>query len=228
MAVPKSSCPRSSAGTDAVKEVDGEVFMKKSPAARPERRPLEGSPGFPACAALLLLASLIAPLPLNAQNAYITGLQKYPLRDTPEFSAPATTRIAAGAGVRILERKAGWVMIKAGERTGWMPETVIGAEIPATVQLGPIRERMSSLEEDLERVAGENAGLREENRALAERAGTLEGELAKIRRAANSAQSHQKFWGVALGGGLVIFGWLAGYALATVSRRQSTKHKYKI
>lgn len=180
-------------------------------------------------APLLSLAfAICAVLPAAAGDGYVTGLKTYPLRDTPDYSAAATARLRLGDKLTVIEERAGWVRIEMGERAGWMPSSVIGSQAPQSVQVGPLRERMKEMEADLSRLAGENTALQEGNRNLSERAAALEKELEKSRQTVAGRKSDQRLWGIALGGGLVIFGWATGYALAIASRRKVSRGKYLI
>ncbi len=163
-----------------------------------------------------------------AQAAYVTGLQTYPLRDTPQFSSPAVERLSVGEKVTILEEQEGWIRIQSAKGAGWMPESVIGREPPPGLRLGPLQKRNKEIEENLAALAKEKNALQDENGKLGERVRTLEGELEEARSSVSWARALRRFGGMALGGGLVIFGWITGYALAALSRRRGTKPKYRI
>ncbi len=180
---------------------------------------------FLGVAALLLFCG--SPLSA-AEGGYVVGLSTYPLRETPEFSSPAVARLPVGEKVTILEEREGWTLVKAKERSGWMPDSVIGRESPPALKLGPLQERVKKMDSRLSGLVEENKSLQQENVTLSEQAGALEKELEKARSRAAGARNLQRFSGVALGGGLVIFGWITGYALAATSRRRGAKQKYRI
>lgn len=165
--------------------------------------------------------------PLAAETGYVVGLSVYPLRDTPQFSSPAVARLPVGEKVTIVEEQSGWIKVRTGKITGWMPESVIGRKSPPSIQLEPLRQRVKELDGTVDRLKEENSTLREDNEGLSKRADSLGSELEGARTTASSARSYQRFWGVALGGGLVIFGWITGFALASISRRRGTKQKYR-
>lgn len=177
--------------------------------------------------AAVLLLFRGSPLPA-AEGGYVVGLSTYPLRDTPQFSSPAVARLPVGEEVTVLEEREGWTLVQTKERSGWMPDSVIGKEIPPALRLGPLQERVKKTERRLNGLVEENKSLQQENATLSEQAGVLEKELEKERSRAAGARNLQRFSGIALGGGLVIFGWITGYALAATSRRRVAKQKYRI
>ena len=138
------------------------------------------------------------------------------------------SRLDTGTRVLILEEQAGWIRVRAGDRTGWMPESVIGRTAPPSVQLGPMKSRMEQMESNLSSLGRENNMLRDENTALNEKVSTLRESLEKSERSADRTRNLQRTWDIALGGGLVIFGWITGYALASASKRKSSNRKYVI
>jgi hypothetical protein len=169
----------------------------------------------------LLLGSPVAPL--AAEAGFVAGLASYPLRDSPQFSAPAAARLPVGTGLTILERKDGWVSVRAGEKSGWMPNSVVGGKAPAVVQLEPLQERARAAEARVGKLSRENDGFKERNEGLAERVATLEEELEEVRGLASGTRSSRRLQGMALGGGLVLFGWVTGYALASRSGQSRSK-----
>jgi len=175
------------------------------------------------------LALLGVPLPAAAaEPGFVTGLSTYPLRETPQFSDPPAVRLPVGTKLTVLERQEGWIRVKAGEKTGWMPDSVIGKEAPPALQIGPLRQRMKETENRLGRLVEENKDLQGGNESLSERVTLLEEELASSRSVASRARNSQRFQGVALGGGLVIFGWITGYALASRTGRRKSPGKLVI
>jgi len=175
-----------------------------------------------------LVLLLFSTQPLAAETGYVVGLSVYPLRDTPQFSSPAIARLLVGEKVTIVEEESGWIKVRTRKITGWMPESVIGRKSPPSVQLEPLRQRVKELDGSVDRLKEENSTLREDNERLSKRLDSLGSELEGAKSSAISARSYQRFWGVALGGGLVIFGWITGFALASISRRRGTKQKYRI
>lgn len=190
---------------------------------------MKTQPAFPRgiLLSVLFLAAFLGSLaaPLAAERGFIAGLESYPLRDTPQFSAPAAARLPVGTGLTILERKDGWVSVKVGEQSGWMPDSVIGEKAPAVVQLEPLQERAKAAEARVGKLSRENDGFKERNESLAERAVSLEAELEEARELSSGARNSRRLQGMALGGGLVLFGWITGYALASRSGRSKSKGK---
>jgi hypothetical protein len=109
-----------------------------------------------------------------------------------------------------------------------MPTSVVGKEAPANLRLGPLQDRMREMTTGLGRLEGENKNLKKENAELAERVSSQAGDLEKVRQATSSTRNAQKLRLIALGGGLVIFGWITGYALASAVHRPGSKKKYII
>lgn len=180
-------------------------------------------------AAFLALALVAAHSSAGAaEEGYISGLGSYPLRDTPQFSAEPASRLETGTKIAILEQQAGWIKVRSGNQTGWMPESVIGRQAPPSVQLGPLKSRVEQMESNLNTLVRENNMLKDENVALNEKVSSLRESLEKSRRSADRTRNLQRTWDIALGGGLVIFGWIAGYALAAASRRKGSTRKYVI
>lgn len=163
-----------------------------------------------------------------AESGYVVGLGSYPLRGNPQFSSPSIGRVRVGERVNIVERGSGWVRIEVGEKTGWVLESIVGRKPPAALQLGPLRARLKDLEVNLGEQLEENEVLREDSARLAERVAVLEKDLKKSQKIVAESRSYQRLWGIALGGGLVIFGWIAGYSLAALSRRRGSKRKYHL
>lgn len=173
---------------------------------------------------LAVFLGSLAALPA-AEKGFVSGLASYPLRDTPQFSAPAAARLPVGTALTILERKEGWVSVKAGEKSGWMPNSVIGTKAPPVIQLAPLQERAREAEARLGKLSRENDDFRERNESLAERAASLEAELEETRELTSGARNSRRLQGMALGGGLVLFGWITGYALASRSGQAKSKGK---
>jgi len=173
--------------------------------------------------ALVLLAAAPAG---SADTGYVVGLSTYPIREQPQFSDPAVVRISVGKKVTILEKQTGWFRVRAGERTGWMPESVIGLKAPATVQVGPLRRKAEEMEGNLTRLVRENNTLKDENEKLLARATDLEEGVEMYRKKIAGARNYQRLSAIALGGGFVIFGWVAGFALAVASRKKA-RGKYR-
>ncbi len=176
----------------------------------------------------LALASALAAAPAGSADAgYVVGLNTYPIREAPQFSDPAVARITVGDKVTILEKQNGWFRIRAGEKSGWMPESVVGLEAPATVQVGPLLRKAEEMEGNLTRLVRENSTLKNENEKLLSQVTDLGEEVEKYQKKIAGARNYQRLSTIALGGGLVIFGWVAGFALAVASRRKKGKGKYR-
>jgi hypothetical protein len=175
----------------------------------------------------LALALAAAPAG-SAETGYIVGLNTYPMREAPQFSDPAVARITVGEKVTILEKQSGWFRIRAGEKSGWMPESVVGLEAPAVIQVGPLRRKAEEMEGNLTRLVRENNTLKDENEKLLSRVTALGEDVEGYREKVAGARNYQRLSTIALGGGLVIFGWVAGFALASASRRKAGKTKYRL
>ncbi len=179
-------------------------------------------------AGLTLALLLLAAAPAGSADAgYVVGLSTYPIREAPQFSNPAVARIRVGEKVTILEKQPGWFRIKAGEKTGWMPESVVGPDAPPAVQIGPLRRKAEEMEGNLTRLVRENNTLKDENEKLLSRVTDLGKDVEECRKKVAGARNYQRLSTIALGGGLVIFGWVAGFALASASRRKASKAKYR-
>ena len=182
--------------------------------------------------ALLSALFLLLQLPPSAQSAeqgYVEGLSTYPLREEPQFSAEPAMRLPVGQKLTILEEQQGWVKVRVGDRNGWMPTSVVGKEAPANLRLGPLQERMRELETGIGRLEDENRELKAENDELGKRVSSQAEDLEDVRRATSRARNMEKLKHIALGGGLVIFGWITGYALASaVHKPGGAKKKYII
>jgi len=194
-----------------------------------EDQEMKMRPAFPAgifCAVSLLWILLIVPPAVHsAETGFVFGLATYPLRDTPQFSAIAAVRLHVGTRLVVLERKDGWIRVRAGEETGWMPDSVVRDKAPPAVQLGPLQGRVKEAEARLGKLVRENDDLNGRNDSLAERVTLLEEELEDSRGLASGARSSRRLQGMALGGGLVLFGWVTGYALAARSGQKRAKGK---
>lgn len=184
-----------------------------------------GRPATTLSAALLVSLLFSVPAVQAAATGYVAGLRNFPLRDTPQFSASPIARLPVGTRVSILEEKDGWVRVKTGEGQGWMPESVISEETPAAVQLGPLQARVKETDARFEKISRENGELKEKNSGLETRVAVLEGELEEVEDLVSGARTSRRLQGMALGGGLVLFGWLTGYALASRSGQARSKGK---
>jgi len=129
--------------------------------------------------------------------------------------------------VSILEKQLGWQRIRAGEQTGWMPDSVISRDAPPAVQIGPLRRKAEEMEGNLTRLVRENSSLKDENEKLLAQVTDLGEGAEDYRKKIAGARNYQRLSAIALGGGLVIFGWVAGFALAVASRRKKGKGKYR-
>jgi hypothetical protein len=157
--------------------------------------------------ALLLLLPVAAAA---AEQGYVEGLSTYPLREEPQFSAEPAMRLPVGQELT-------------------MPVSVVGNEAPANLRHGPLQERMRELETGIGRLENENRELKAENSELGEKVSSQAEDLESVRRATSRSRNMEKLKYIALGGGLVIFGWITGYALASaVHRPGGSKKKYII
>lgn len=184
---------------------------------------------FRGLAAAAFAASLL-PLPVSparAEEAFVVEVESYSLREAPRGAAKATGRVKVGEKVFVVGRSAGWAQVEAGDRKGWLAEQGIGAEPPAALRLAPLQERVSGLETSVQELAAERTSLQEENARLSSRVGELEQSLGRAQKEAAAARSSSRIGEVALGGGLVIVGWLAGYGFAA-ARRRSGSTRYHI
>lgn len=180
--------------------------------------------GAAALCAVALLTLAGAVLRAGAEEAWVVESEGYTLREAPKPGAKSVGSVKVGERVFVLGRAAGWIQVETGERRGWVTESGIGAEAPASLRLGPLQERVSGLEASVGRLEGERASLQEENRRLGERVAELEDALSRSRREAAEARTSGRLGVMALGGGLVILGWIAGYALAALRRRGGTRY----
>jgi hypothetical protein len=177
----------------------------------------------------LTLVLLTAAVPAgSADTGYVIGLSTYPIREAAQFTEQAVARIAVGKKVTILEKQPGWYKIRTGEQTGWMPNSVIGLDAPPAVQIGPLRRKAEEMESNLTRLVRENSSLKAENEKLLAQVTDLGEGAEDYREKIAGARNYQRLSAIALGGGLVIFGWVAGFALAVASRRRDVKKKYRL
>jgi hypothetical protein len=176
-------------------------------------------------AVILVCLALYARPAEAAEAGFVSGLNTFPLRDTPQFSAAPVARLPVGTRLSILENKDGWVRVRTGEEEGWMPDSVVSGEPPAGIQLGPLKAKAKEAEARFERVSLENSELKEKNSGLEERVAFLEEELEEVEDIVSGARTSRRLQGMALGGGLVLFGWLTGYALASRSGQPRSKGK---
>lgn len=174
-------------------------------------------PGLAAAAAALLLP--LSALPARAEEVYVVDVDSYTLREAPRGAAKATGRVKVGEKVFVVGRAEGWVQVETGDRKGWLAAQGVGAEPPASTRLGPLQERVGALETGVQELAAEKTALQEENARFSSRVGELEQSLARSRKEAADARAAGKTGAIALGGGLVILGWLAGYGFAAARRR---------
>lgn len=174
--------------------------------------------------ALCLVALLLLPVVVAAEEAFIVEMEGYTLRSAPKVSGLASGRVKVGTRVLVTGRTSGWVQVEAGDQKGWLSESAVGSELPASVRLGPVQERVAALETNLQTLEAEKKGLQEENARLGSRVGELEQSFARAKKEAVDARATGRFREMALGGGLVILGWLAGYAL----RRRGGSSRYRI
>lgn len=184
---------------------------------------VSGSAHLIAAAAVLLLAAAAA-----AEEAYVVEMSSYVLRSAPRSGAPSVGRVQVGERVFVIDRDAGWAQVEIGDRKGWLPETGVGTNAPAVNSLGPMQERIAGLEARVAESEGEKTALREENSRLGARISELEQTVQHSSGAVAAAKSSVRFREMALGGGLVILGWLAGYGFAAARRSRRGATRYEI
>lgn len=179
--------------------------------------------------ALIGLAVLCAVRePLSAEEAFIVDIKGYVLRSAPGIAAGVAGRVKVGDKVFVTGRNSGWVQVEIGDQQGWLLESAIGGEPPASIQLGPVQERLAALEAGAQDLENQKQSLQHENIRLGSRITELETQLARAKKEIIDTRSSGRFKELALGGGLVIVGWLAGYALAALSRRRGGSSRYRI
>jgi uncharacterized protein YgiM (DUF1202 family) len=171
---------------------------------------------------LCTAALLLLPATLVAEDAYIVEMDGFSLRSEPKPGSPTTGRIKIGEKVVVTSRATGWVQVEKGELKGWLSESAVKNEPPASLRLGPMQERLAALESTASDLETEKKGLAEENARLATRVGELETACDKAKKEVAEVRSAGHFREIALGGALVIIGWLAGFA---VRRRSGGRYQ---
>lgn len=173
---------------------------------------------------LCVIGLLLIPRRVAAEEAYIIEMGGYTLRGAPKVTAAVAGRVKVGDKVFVTGRTSGWVQVETVDQKGWLSESAVGSELPASIRLGPIQERVSGLEVSLRNLEEEKKNLQEENVRLGSRVGELEKSYERARKEVADARASGRFREIALGGGLVIIGWLAGYAL----RRRGGSSRYRM
>jgi len=177
-------------------------------------------------AALLALAPAAAPA--APEDAWIVEIDSYTMRAAPKTGSKVVGRARLGEKVRVLGRDDGWAEIETGEGRGWVIDSAVGREAPAVSLVGPLQDRVGGLEASVASLEAERDTLRADNTALEARVGELEEALERARRDAASARGSGRFREMALGGGLVVLGWIAGFAFAALRRRRAAGTRYTI
>ena len=167
----------------------------------------------------VLFALTPAAAPVMAEEAWVVASEGWTMRAAPKLGAKPVGSVRVGEKVSVTGRAPGWVEVEAGGRKGWVTESGIGADAPESLQLEPLRERVATLAAGASRLESDRAGLQEENLRLDSRVGELEQSLARARKEAVDVRASGRTWAIALGGGLVILGWIGGYAFAALRRR---------
>ncbi len=162
--------------------------------------------------------------PVSAEEAWVVESEGWTIREGPKLGSKPLGSVRVGERVSVVGRAPGWVRVQAGDRTGWVTESGIGVEPPASLQLEPLRERLAQLEAGTGGLESERAALQAENLRLGSRVGELEQSLARARKDADEVRTSGRLGVLALGGGLVIVGWIAGFAFASLRRRSAARY----
>lgn len=174
----------------------------------------------------ICVLALSPPATILAEEVYVVEMTSYALRDAPKSSAKIIGRVRVGQKVAAPAREGGWVLLDTGEHRGWIPESGVGAEEPALARVGPLEERVAALESERATLASESRSLREERGRASSRVAALESELAQVRGDKASSRTMARVTAMALGGALVIVGWIAGWAFASRGRsRGGTRYR---
>lgn len=148
---------------------------------------------------IALLGAVLAALPANAQNAWVSDQFEITLRSGPSTSNAIELMLDSGTRLEVLERDAetGYSRVRtAGGTEGWVLSRYLMNEPSAREQLEQLSSQLtseasrgSSLNSQLNAVKGEYDSARQRIATLESEKAALEKELAEIKRTAANVLS---------------------------------------
>jgi SH3 domain protein len=133
-------------------------------------------------------------------NAYVTDELRVNLRSGAGNGYRIQERIKSGTPLTVLNERSGWTRVRTqGGSTGWVPSQFVVADAPASARLPDIeadledaRERVLSLETELQRVRGERDAAHERLIELEEERDKLASQVEEASKGLELAKENQR------------------------------------
>jgi SH3 domain protein len=130
-------------------------------------------------AAILFLFTL----PALAKTMYVSEIKDITLRAGPGNQYKISAFIRSGVALTVLAAGDEWTQVQTPSgKQGWVVTRYIQEDLPNAIKLAQLQEKY-------QRMAAENTRLSSQNKALQEKTGTLEAELATTRNTAEKLKS---------------------------------------
>lgn len=152
---------------------------------------------------LVLFAVLLAG---TASADYIDGQVQGHVRAGPSLDYKILKILPAGSVVQRLGGEGEWARVRVGDLEGWIQDSYLSQEEPASLALPKVREKLVSAEGRIaeldQKLAAQTAQL-EELSALRARADSLQEDVSRLNAGA-------RWKSLTAGAGIVLFGILIG------------------
>jgi SH3 domain protein len=122
-------------------------------------------------------------LPALAETRYVSEIKEITLRTGPGVQFKIAAFIRSGSPLTVMEPGEEWTQVQTSSgKEGWVLTRYIQEDLPNGVKLAQLQQKY-------QQTAAENTRLASENKALQQKAGTLETELATTRNTAEKLKS---------------------------------------
>jgi hypothetical protein len=162
-----------------------------------------------------------------AETAWIRGDLKLNFRASPSSQATPLGILETGDSVEILERRAGWVRVQHDEAIGWIPESYLDPEGPATERLRELEGELAGLREELATARLEIAALQETESTLRTRDVEREALLQQLDEDNRVLRAGERWPFLIMGAAILGAGLIGGLLMrGGATRRSSSRIRF--
>ena len=176
-----------------------------------------------------------------AQTMYVTDRLYLSLRSEPDPELPAITLLPSDTEVEVLSTEGQWAQVKLSDgRTGWVMKRFLVEDVPKSVMIEELQQKIATKDVILEKLETEMASLKERSSeqtatganedALKRKIADLKNQILRQRRqveARTKQQTLERLKNAYLIGIIALFvGLLVGYFLGRPRKRRQTFSPY--
>lgn len=176
-----------------------------------------------------------------AQTMYVTDRLYLSLRSEPDPELPAITLLPSDTEVEVLSTEGQWAQVKLSDgRTGWVMKRFLVEDVPKSVMIEELQQKIATKDVILEKLETEMASLKERSSeqtatganedALKRKIADLKNQILRQRRqveARTKQQTLERLKNAYMIGIIALFvGLLVGYFLGKPRKRRQTFSPY--